>query len=51
MIEERVIKDILRDATRAPSIHNSQPWLFKIKENSVDVFFNPKYVLPFRFFV
>jgi hypothetical protein len=43
---DRITK-ILESAVRAPSTHNSQPWLFKITENKIEVFFNPKYVLPF----
>lgn len=42
----RIIR-ILESAVRAPSTHNSQPWLFKVTENKVEVFFEPKYVLPF----
>lgn len=41
------IARILESAIRAPSTHNSQPWLFKIIENKVEVFFDPKYFLPF----
>lgn len=46
MDTDRIIK-ILESAIRAPSTHNSQPWLFRVKENKVEVFFDPKYVLPF----
>ncbi len=46
MNKDRVVK-ILELAVRAPSTHNSQPWLFKITGNRVEVFFNPKYFLPF----
>lgn len=41
------IERILEAAVRAPSTHNSQPWLFKITEDKVEVFFDPKYFLPF----
>ena len=41
------IKRILESAVRAPSTHNSQPWLFKVAENKIKVFFNPKYILLF----
>lgn len=33
---------ILKYGVRAPSTHNSQPWLFKIKKNVVEVFIDPK---------
>lgn len=46
MDTNRIIK-ILKSAIRAPSTHNSQPWLFKITGNKVEVFFDPKYVLPY----
>ncbi len=38
---------ILKSAIRAPSTHNSQPWLFKVTESKVEVFFDSKYFLPF----
>lgn len=41
------IERILESAVRAPSTHNSQPWLFKITENKVEVFLDSKYFLPF----
>ncbi|MBI3337110.1 MAG: hypothetical protein HY005_00600 [Candidatus Staskawiczbacteria bacterium] len=40
------IKFILRYAILAPSTHNTQPWLFKIKEPECEVYYNPKLVLP-----
>jgi hypothetical protein len=40
------IKNILSYAIRAPSTHNSQPWLFKLKTSGVDVFYDEKYLLP-----
>ncbi len=33
---------LLKYAVRAPSTHNSQPWLFKIKKSSCEVYFNPE---------
>ncbi|OGJ03070.1 hypothetical protein A3G06_00560 [Candidatus Nomurabacteria bacterium RIFCSPLOWO2_12_FULL_46_14] len=47
MIEKDIIKAILEYAIRAPSTHNSQPWLFKIEGDKVHIFFDKKYVLPF----
>lgn len=35
------IKFLLQYAIRAPSTHNSQPWLFKIQENSCQIYFDP----------
>lgn len=46
MNTDRIVR-ILESAVRAPSTHNSQPWLFKITGNKVEVFFDPKYFLPF----
>src|SRR5262245_8303769 len=33
-----ILKDCLRAAIAAPSIHNTQPWRFRPRENGVDVF-------------
>lgn len=35
------IKFLLQYAVLAPSTHNSQPWLFKIGESSVKIYFDP----------
>lgn len=40
------IKFLLRYAVLAPSTHNSQPWLFKITNNSCSIFQNPDIKLP-----
>ena len=37
---------LLEYAIRAPSTHNSQPWLFKVKNSSCEVYFNPAKKLP-----
>lgn len=37
---------LLRYAVLAPSTHNSQPWLFKIEDNSCKFFYNPRLKLP-----
>jgi nitroreductase len=34
----RLLADCVRAATTAPSLHNSQPWLFRISEHHVDVY-------------
>lgn len=41
------INFILRYAILAPSSHNMQPWLFKLKDNRVEIFLNPKRRLLF----
>ncbi|MEA3399114.1 MAG: hypothetical protein U9R00_01215 [Patescibacteria group bacterium] len=41
-MNEKIILNILSYAIRAPSTHNSQPWLFKLKESGVSVFFDSK---------
>lgn len=45
-MERQIILEILSCATRAPSTHNSQPWLFKIVPNGVSVFYDKKLKLP-----
>lgn len=37
---------LLKYGILAPSTHNSQPWLFKITEHKIDVYYNAKYKLP-----
>lgn len=39
--QEGQIKSILKYGILAPSTHNSQPWLFKIKEGSVEIYSDP----------
>ncbi len=36
------IKFLLGYAILAPSTHNSQPWLFRIEDNSVKIYYDPK---------
>ena len=40
------IRFVLGYGILAPSTHNTQPWLFKIKENSVEIYYDPKLMLP-----
>ena len=40
------IKFLLRFAILAPSTHNSQPWLFKIKEDSCEIYYDPGLKIP-----
>ncbi len=43
---ESQIKFVLSYAILAPSTHNSQPWLFKIKASECQIYYDPKLVLP-----
>jgi len=43
---EKKIKFLLRYAILAPSTHNSQPWLFKIKDNSCEVYYSADLKIP-----
>jgi len=45
-VEER-IKYLLRYAVLAPSTHNSQPWLFKIKGNKCEIHLNKEKKIPY----
>ncbi|KKR14815.1 MAG: Nitroreductase [Candidatus Falkowbacteria bacterium GW2011_GWA2_39_24] len=40
------IKFVLNYAILAPSTHNSQPWLFKIKTPECHIYYDPKLLLP-----
>lgn len=42
MSERIQIESLLRYAILSPSTHNSQPWLFKIREKSVEIYSDPK---------
>ncbi len=44
-IEEK-IKFILRYAILAPSTHNSQPWLFEVRDSICKIIINPAFRLP-----
>jgi nitroreductase len=37
-LTDRSLEDCVRAATAAPSIHNSQPWRFRIRDGGIDVF-------------
>ncbi|MEK6883506.1 MAG: nitroreductase, partial [Nanoarchaeota archaeon] len=43
---ESQIKFLLNYAILAPSTHNSQPWLFKIKKSECQMYYDPRLVLP-----
>ena len=40
-LTRELLADCVRSATAAPSLHNSQPWLFRIHESAVDVYADP----------
>ena len=41
-----VLRWALAQAVEAPSVHNSQPWLWRVGERSVDLYANPDLALP-----
>jgi hypothetical protein len=45
MVHTDVIKDAVRLACRAPSLHNSQPWRWIIEGNTVSLFADPERVV------
>ncbi|WP_433362210.1 Acg family FMN-binding oxidoreductase [Actinoplanes sp. CA-142083] len=42
----RVLVDCVHSATAAPSLHNSQPWRFRIRSGRIDVYADPDRRLP-----
>lgn len=42
----RPVEDVLALATRAPSIHNTQPWLWRVRGEHLDLFGDPERLLP-----
>jgi nitroreductase len=45
-VEERDWAQVVAAATRAPSIHNTQPWRFVARPDRLEVFFDPERALP-----
>ncbi|MEU4688940.1 nitroreductase family protein [Actinoplanes sp. NPDC023714] len=41
-----ILTDCVRSAGTAPSLHNSQPWLFRVAPPAIDVFADPARRLP-----
>ncbi|MHA0286260.1 Acg family FMN-binding oxidoreductase [Mycobacterium sp. C3-094] len=41
-----ILRWALAQAVQAPSVHNSQPWLWQVGERSVDLYANPDLALP-----
>jgi nitroreductase len=44
--DSKTIRSALTTAGRAPSVHNTQPWLWRVGENSVHLYSNPSLQLP-----
>jgi len=40
-LRRSVLTECVRTATAAPSVHNSQPWFFRVGESEVDVYADP----------
>ena len=45
MVDTEVIKDAVRLACRAPSLHNSQPWRWVAEGNALQLFVDPDRVV------
>ena len=45
--EENKLKDLVRLASFAPSSHNTQPWIFRIKGKTIELLPNMKRTLPY----
>ena len=45
-MEQQQWAQVVESATRAPSIHNTQPWRFTAAADQLDVFFDPARALP-----
>src|SRR3954454_12895482 len=45
-LDPTVFEDIVADATRAPSMHNSQPWRFRLTGPTIDLLLDPRRQLP-----
>jgi hypothetical protein len=46
-VETEVIKDAVRLACRAPSLHNSQPWQWVVSHGAVQLLLNPTRILDY----
>lgn len=40
-VDEATLSELLRSATLAPSVHNTQPWQFSVSEDRIDLFADP----------
>ncbi len=41
-----VLRECVLAATAAPSVHNTQPWLFRLRDNGIDVYVDRRRQLP-----
>lgn len=44
--QNKDFKELVASAIKAPSGHNTQPWLFRLQENAIEVYPNLKNALP-----
>jgi nitroreductase len=44
--DSKTIRTALTMAVRAPSVHNTQPWLWRVGDNSIHLYSNPSLQLP-----
>lgn len=47
-LTETTFRTVIQAAIRAPSMHNSQPWLFRLQDGAIDVHADPTRRLPAR---
>src|SRR4051812_50073265 len=45
-VEEQAWTDVITAATRAPSIHNTQPWRFTASPDRLELYLHPERALP-----
>ena len=45
-LKEEAVRQAIEMAGRAPSIHNSQPWRFRVSERRIDLYADPTRWLP-----
>lgn len=45
-LDARLLRLVLRDAVRAPSSHNTQPWLFHVEDGAVELWADRSRALP-----
>lgn len=46
MEKQKILQELIESGIKAPSSHNTQPWLFKLKENEVQIHPDFKRALP-----
>jgi nitroreductase len=45
-LPRRLVDELLAAATAAPSMHNTQPWRFKVSQDTIELHADPERVLP-----